>query len=322
MGLNLSPTAKLAKKIYTKHSLSIPFDLKKLAECYAEVIYRDIPISGVDGVSVNLKVIGKKPRIIVNSNLPATRQLFTLAHELGHVIIPWHTGTIVDDVYNSSYKDYIYFALEQEANLFASELLMPCDWILISYNNLKPNLAALHKLIVDTVGVSDHAAAISMIKALPPDIIYIAEQENHILHSGKTENTNATLPESNQQLSENQYPYINSHTRFKSRNVTYHWFDLNAKVFIEINDTREWRQVLHEIASDIQPIEGVEKFKKSVNGIVSFANGRLKMNQSEYSVDSLITACLYRFERNGFEKFVAHSDFKSFVKLRAQDFFK
>src|SRR5688500_8404326 len=95
-GINDCPEVKLARKIIEKHSLTIPFNVEKLVSEYAEVIYRKIPISGVDGISINLKTIGKQTKIVVNSSIPKTRQIFTLAHELGHIIIPWHLGTIID----------------------------------------------------------------------------------------------------------------------------------------------------------------------------------------------------------------------------------
>lgn len=323
MGLRIPAEIKLARKIIKKHSLQVPFDLNKLAEQYAEVIYKDIPINGVDGVSLNLKVIGKKPKIIVNSNSPSTRQLFTLAHELGHVIIPWHTGTIVDDIHNSNYKDFAYSVLEHEANLFASELLMPREWVLLNYEIHKHDIGSFHEFIVNSIGVSGQAAAISLVKNLPPGIVYIAEHKNIILYSAQTKNTNIKLPETNQQFSKNIYKHVNAHTVYKAKTITYHWFDLNAQLCIEeTKDIREWRQILHDIATDINPTVGIDSFKKSVNSIISFTNGNIKLNQDSYNKESVTTACLYKFEREGYEKFIIHPDFKIFIKKRVEAFFK
>ena len=84
MEIKILPEVKLARKIIHKHSLEIPFDIDSLVKEYADLIYKPIPVSGIDGVSLNLKTPGKKPLIIVNSSLQKQRQFFTLAHELGH----------------------------------------------------------------------------------------------------------------------------------------------------------------------------------------------------------------------------------------------
>jgi len=53
--------------------------------------------------------------VILNDNMPNYRKRFTLAHELGHIIMHLPFSPIVD-----SYRD-----VETEANRFASEFLMP-----------------------------------------------------------------------------------------------------------------------------------------------------------------------------------------------------
>lgn len=61
----------------------------------------------VDGLTIN--PIGLKPVIFINADRPACRQRFSLAHELGHVVLhAYHTPD-----------------MEKEANRFAAELLMP-----------------------------------------------------------------------------------------------------------------------------------------------------------------------------------------------------
>lgn len=58
------------------------------------------------------------------------RQNFTLAHELGHIFIPWH-----DDVTSCAPENFmsehnrLLDIQEYEANFFASELLMPTEWL-------------------------------------------------------------------------------------------------------------------------------------------------------------------------------------------------
>lgn len=162
MGLEIAPEIKMARRLLKKHSLTVPFDLKKLVSEYAQVIYKTIPIEGIDGVCINLKNPKKTTKIIVNNSSSIKRQRFTLAHELGHIMIPWHLGTIVDHIdsdQNKSVTDNQYWINEREANLFASELLMPFDWLYARYleNN---DLDDLISLTCSVCTVSEEAARI------------------------------------------------------------------------------------------------------------------------------------------------------------------
>ena len=65
-------------------------------------------------------------------------QRFTIAHELGHIIIPWHSGVSLDNQtyrYDSDTAFYksgssrLLDMQELEAHVFASELLMPYEWL-------------------------------------------------------------------------------------------------------------------------------------------------------------------------------------------------
>lgn len=94
MGLVQFPEIKMARKVIQKHSLKVPFDLDSVVIQYAKIIYKPIPVDGVDGICLHLKTAGKTPTVIVNANSTRTRQKFTLAHELGHIIIPWHYGNV------------------------------------------------------------------------------------------------------------------------------------------------------------------------------------------------------------------------------------
>ncbi|MFZ2726845.1 MAG: XRE family transcriptional regulator [Methylococcaceae bacterium] len=83
-------------------------NLTELVEKAGVVIFLcDFSYANVDGASI--KVNGLPPCIFLNKDRPADRMRFSLAHELGHLIM--HS--------QSSEK------MEEEANIFASELLMP-----------------------------------------------------------------------------------------------------------------------------------------------------------------------------------------------------
>jgi len=321
MGLIEAPEIKLARRIIAKHSIKLPYKLSNIVKLYADIIFIPIPIPCVDGVSLNLNIPGKKPKIIINSNLPLERKLFTLAHQFGHIIIPWHQGTIVDDVFNQSYKDFYYAQLEQEANRFAIELIMPKDWILNRYKQNSTNLATLHMEIAIKARVSGLVAATKLIEILPPQIIYTAEENGKVIHSGKTEKTYAFTQDKGTIISENFYPYIQNYSSHQIGTIIYHWWTLSPKIEIHFQDKRTSREIINKIMHEIQPPEGISTLKSKIKSIIGYTFIIAK-SEKEYSKESLHSAIIYTLQRPQFSAFTSHPDFEAFVKTRVNDFFK
>lgn len=76
------------------------------------VVDGDFGNADIDGVT--LRPPGMKPVVVLNRSRPADRRRFSLAHEYGHVVL----------------HPYPYDGMEQEANEFAAELLMPREGVL------------------------------------------------------------------------------------------------------------------------------------------------------------------------------------------------
>lgn len=148
-------------------TVSLPIDVEYIAETYASVERRTWELQ-VDALST--KLLDPKPHIYLRE-VPlslARRQRFTLAHELGHVLIPWHTSQIVcslgeEDV--EGLPDY-----EPEANYFASHLLMPTVQVRKIAEG-SPSLAAFFEA-VDAFELSPVATAIALTKCLVPGFIF------------------------------------------------------------------------------------------------------------------------------------------------------
>jgi Zn-dependent peptidase ImmA (M78 family) len=86
------------------------------------------PFDGKDDISAMLFREGKSVVIGVNSAHPKTRQRFSIAHEIGHLLL--HDGELfVDKVKRINFRDATSSLAiddkEIEANRFAAELLMP-----------------------------------------------------------------------------------------------------------------------------------------------------------------------------------------------------
>lgn len=372
MGLDDLPEVKYARRIIRDHSLKLPIDVEALVRKFAKLKFESIPVQGIDGVSINLKLPNKEARIIVNSDISPRRKRFTLAHELGHLVIPWHIGTIVDEIKDESgnyfERNQAYWEIEREANRFAAELLMPtehvcnlylsnhdanetiasicktCDVseeaasvrlsqlfpkiekIILSdevffniYKNF-PDLGDLQRALIENLNLTPTFAAKRMIEILSGKVIYCQERDGIVVSSACTRNTYSRLQYSGEQFIGPTYYETKYHT-LHLEDGNFHWWSLSDKILIDDSlDNRSWREILDKIAQDISPVEGISKFKMSINGQLSGAHGSLKHKNRYNGIDELITALIHRLDHTSNNALVKHPDFRLFIKKRALDF--
>jgi len=212
-------------------SLLPPFGLFFRGDNYPAIGgYAAIPFE-IDGISANLKKIGVQPSIIVNSKRPRKRQRFTLAHEIGHVLIPWHMGTIFDITDIDSSSAVSYWQMEAEANAFAIELLMPSYWVqeLILQNK---NIAEVTLEIINRTDVSAIAATLRLRSELPPNYIFIVvDKDGVVTYSGRSDGTYTTpvITGINYDV-ERQYTHAESIYKFDTSWNSYYWIRMPDSV--------------------------------------------------------------------------------------------
>lgn len=167
--MSIELARKRARLFFKYHNLSLPVDVERLLSSYASVEEMYLPIDG-DAICINNI---EMPHIIIKSNMPAYRKRFTYAHELAHLQIPSHTGMISC---TTEFKDSInmtaYYEMEQEANAFAAELLMPSDW-LASLIPIHKNISDLIDYIMEKANVSFSAVVYNIIPLLSPDQLFV-----------------------------------------------------------------------------------------------------------------------------------------------------
>lgn len=172
-GERMEEVRNIARRLREEYDLTLPVDLDTLAARLGiRVEYRDME-SPKDGCVLLESV---QPVITINSRAYPLRQRFTLAHEIGHVMIPWHTGTPQCDTGNPTVTiggRTLIDSQEQEANTFAAELLMPSDWLreqkaAATREEETNKLEELLNLIQETAGVSFLAALYALEYILKP----------------------------------------------------------------------------------------------------------------------------------------------------------
>lgn len=107
-----------------RHGRRAPVDVAAIASHYARIVYRELD-TDISGALVPLET--KTWAIRVNDTHPPVRQRFTIAHELGHLLLHGYTAPHADRSFRfRDTRSSEGSALEEvEANQFAAELLMP-----------------------------------------------------------------------------------------------------------------------------------------------------------------------------------------------------
>jgi hypothetical protein len=180
-----------------------PIDLRDLIERFADVEVVAIP-GDCDGLVVGLHGPADRPVILVRSEGSKLRRRFTLAHELGHVLMPWHlgggflcdTGRVVD--FDESVRAS---AAEAQANRFAAELLVPSTWLderlaELGADRAEPLLAAIRE-----ANISAEVACLRLMAALPAGHVFVIPGSgNRVVLSGQTPGTGVYPPDAGEEL--------------------------------------------------------------------------------------------------------------------------
>lgn len=121
---------KLANYFITRFRLTPPVNLE---EIYSELKIELVEESNQYGIEA-FSDLSEHMSVCINPEITyyEPRKRFTLAHELGHICIPWHNGDIkceTDNNYIQINGKKLLDTQELEANIFASEILMPTAWL-------------------------------------------------------------------------------------------------------------------------------------------------------------------------------------------------
>ena len=139
----VTPAANLANYVAQKFlNTPVPPDLMALCRDLGLRI-REVPAQGFDGALIRSKA-GQKGIVAVNASIREnSRKRFTIAHEIGHFIIPHHRnlGNICEGRKIESFDSHL-IGPEIEANEFAAELLLPSALLRKRFNLAEFSLSA------------------------------------------------------------------------------------------------------------------------------------------------------------------------------------
>ena len=269
MVLASSPEVNLANLIINRNSLQPGFDIKKLLSTYADLRFGEIP-NDVDGISINLKPTQGRPIVFISSKIPEVRQKFTMAHELGHIVIPWHIGTIVSHTNeNHAYANRLYHDCEIEANRFAAELLMPSEWVESIISKKQPSSA--FEIVRETAGTSHLSTFYKICSMLPIEYIGILTDLQEKVISSKSNNPRLKEPKSANPIREQAV--FKSASEVESSSFSQNkifWLKYNLdKVMPTNEDIRDWRKIIYPI---IKELKFDNKIISRISGCLAYLN--------------------------------------------------
>ncbi|WP_379922421.1 ImmA/IrrE family metallo-endopeptidase [Erythrobacter sp. R86502] len=266
------PEERMAARLVERLGLRPPIDVENLCKSLADLEFKRFPIE-IDGLCLDLKSAGKKPKVWVSVDIPLVRRRFTLAHEIGHIIIPWHAGTIVDDLEAPSSKERSrYRDMEAEANRFAAELLMPSSWVLNLAERAEDGAALMHS-IKEIANVSYPAAFLKAAKLSKPGLICAEVKNSIITRSMRSPETKSRIPEVGAEINGVQMPAAFEPRVVQGTDASYYFWQIREDLEVHESELKPWRQLLTEMLNDIPP-EYRRKTQQQINAIIGIAIGR------------------------------------------------
>jgi hypothetical protein len=268
---SLTREQRLAALLVDRLGLAPPVDVASVAAHVADVETDLIPGS-CDGVVVGLSGGRPRPLIVVDRAAPPRRRRFTLAHEIGHITLPWHIGTAACDT-GLRVRD----PPEIEANRFAAELLVPSAWLVpivadLGSDTIAPLLDALR-----VCEISIHVACLRLSSVLPPGWIFVLPGEDGTVDvSARSAGTIPTPPRPGSRFDASRFrSFATSVERLSFGGRSSYWFGFGASAVPDTaDDPRDWRTVLRDLSRRHTADEAsAKKLAHSISSIVGYAHG-------------------------------------------------
>lgn len=319
----LTPPQRFALGLSRARRLSVPVDIEAIIAEYSDVEYDVFP-PGVDCDAVVIRKDGRRPCVVISQEKHENRQRFTLAHELGHIVLPWQVGTFICHS-RISYRasDELIRAIEMDAHQFASELLIPRAWVRneLPLRDVKPSKLA--EALVDVASrakVSVIAAALSAAPCLPAETLLVLTQSDIVTYAITGPGSKCKVPEKDSRfvaadykamgvaLGSRAYPNKDS---TKTLHVA-HFEPTEAGG--EGGATATSREVLSAILVDLGAV-GDERLRlqRLIAGVVGYANN---LASDEHPLAMLRQRFLGRTE---LREVVTHPRFGEFLVTKADE---
>ena len=158
-------------------------DVRAIAAALQVPVYEKA-LERCDGMLVRVQGTARGAIAVKNSMREETRKRFTIAHELGHLLMPGHDdyGICATEVIESWTRD----AKESEANAFAAELLMPLSLVTQLAAVAEPSFVPIERLAA-TFNTSLTASGYRFATLTPYSVALVWSQNGRIRWTKRSE---------------------------------------------------------------------------------------------------------------------------------------
>jgi hypothetical protein len=322
----LAPEERIAAEVVRRFGLVPPIEFGPVLERFADCAEAEIPGS-CDGLVVGLHGPGPRPLILLQRWQAERRRRFTLAHELAHVLIPWHVGDAflceTREVVELDYRGEPVES-EPEANRFAAELLVPSTWLDKQVATLGADQVTPLLRTLEEARVSSYVACLRLRMVLPAGYVFAIEQQGVIRMCGQTDGTRV-LPHNRDDIDLarfNTWAHSVETMAYGPTTVTWWVFRGHAPVAEYTRDPRTWREVLTGLLdrhAPHQPERG--KVQQTLNGVIASAHGEARQ-EGNTEAGALYVRFRGRFAkaRPLPESLLLDPDFEVLLHKRAEEF--
>jgi hypothetical protein len=322
--LSNEPERKLARRLAEKLGIKPPIDVRKLIENYADIEEITEPIPG----SVDAIVIRRaqaRPRVIISSiKTSQQRCRFTLAHELGHIIIPWQLGTVFCHAaldYSVISGDEDFLSIEGEASRFASELLLPTPWVSEFIGSRSSTLATAITEMAELADVSLPATTIAVSGVCPPGVLLLILKDGCVDFACASTGTYCVTPKKGTIFSYNPYKkleYSLNEQTFRNRKIAAIRFSRSTLIDDETRGRIQQHSsdILMMIMAEVNIPEGNRPgIRQSIAGIIGSVYS--SQPKSDRNSSMILPRLRQRFHETILFGITKHPQFDIFLIARA-----
>lgn len=291
-----------------------PVDVVALLSSRAEVQRLDWTFE-VDAILIGLSA-GARPRVYYKATSNPLRERFTLAHELAHLLLPWHLPRANCHV-GSGALDLADYGLEDEADVFASCLLVPDAWLVGLVEQYHDDMSSLLEAVA-LAEVSTPAMLLALKRVLLAGWVFTAYGTEYCLETLGTASSALSSGLSGPDLTIALQAEAHSFGEVSVNGYPVYWYRMSEPTDLPETraETRPLTTILIDAISVVEPDDQKRvKIARSCNGKV----GGILREASGRPARETYAALLHRFQSSELAELTEQPDFLAWLARKALD---
>jgi hypothetical protein len=303
---------RAASLIVDRLNLVPPVDIEQLLRGHAEVNRVEWPYENVDAILLRLS--GESPVVYYRATENMLRERFTLAHEFGHIMLPWHIPD-ANCAIGTGNLDLESYSLEDEADIFASCLLVPDRWLLelieAHDGDMTEILQELNSAEVTTI-----AALLALRRVLLSGWVFVFSGSERVATPGTSVPGFYDAPISDliATLKEECYDY--GETLLNGRKVK--WYQMFSPAALPERDPDDERSSHQQLVDAISLVEADEEERLHLARVCNGKVGGVLRDAAGRPARETFNTLKYRFEKSEVDYLLEQPDFLVWLAEKAR----